>query len=410
MPDFTKERFEKLRTCVIVPTYNNARTLGKLLDELIQYTSDIIVVNDGATDGTADILEQYSSLQHVVYKKNIGKGWALQCGFKKAVELGFQYAITIDSDGQHFPEDLPKFLDALEDFQKEKTERSTISLDSTNPGLLIIGKRDMAQAGIPGKSSFGNKFSNFWYWVETGIKMDDTQSGYRLYPVAKLNELKFFTRKFEFEIEVIVRAAWRGISVQSVPVKIFYEEKGKRVSHFRPFQDFSRISVLNTVLVTIALLYIKPRDFFRKLFRKGTRKALLVQLFHPDDSHLKKSLSVAFGVFMGIVPIWGFQLVTAIALSFVLRLNKALVIAAAHISIPPMIPVILFVSHYTGKFWMGSRATSISFSRDITIDHIRNSFQQYLFGAITLSVIAGIGTGLITFVMLKLFKRKPTIS
>lgn len=404
MLDSTQERFEKLRTCVIVPTYNNERTVGKLLDELVQqYTDHIIMVNDGATDGTADILARFPSLHHVGYKKNIGKGWALRCGFKKAVELGFQYAITIDSDGQHFPEDLPKFLDALEDFQKEKNGQT---LELANPGLLIIGKRDMAQAGIPGKSSFGNKFSNFWYWVETGIKMEDTQSGYRLYPIAKLSALKFFTLKFEFEIEVIVRAAWRGVAIQSVPVKIFYEEKGKRVTHFRPFKDFSRISVLNTVLVTIALVYIKPRDFFRKLFRKGTRKALLFQLFHPDDSHLKKSLSVAFGVFMGIVPIWGFQLVTAIALSIVLRLNKALVIAAAHVSIPPMIPVILFVSHYTGKFWMGERATDISFSKDITLEHIRNSFQQYLMGAITLSILSGIVVGVITFVLLKLFGKK----
>jgi glycosyltransferase involved in cell wall biosynthesis len=392
IPLTTHERFEQLRTCVIVPTYNNEKTLDKLLQEVMSYTDQIIVVNDGSTDSTSEILAQFQSLHQINYEKNVGKGWALRCGFKKALELGFQYAITIDSDGQHFAEDLPKFLDEAE----------------KNPDCLIIGKRNMEQEGIPGKSSFGNKFSNFWYWVETGYKMGDTQSVYRLYPVEQLQSMKFFTRKFEFEIEVIVRAAWKGIFVTSVPVKIFYEEKSKRVSHFRPFQDFSRISVLNTVLVTIAIAYIKPRDFFRKLIKKETRQELLHQLFHPDDSHFKKAASIGFGVFMGIVPIWGFQMITAIALAIVFKLNKALVILAANISFPPFIPFILYLSHLTGKIWMGEKAVDISFSKGITLQVIQDSFAQYLFGAITLSIFSGLLAASISFLCLKLFRRTPT--
>jgi hypothetical protein len=98
--------------------------------------------------------------------------------------------------------------------------------------------------------------------------MNDTQSGYRLYPVKLINNIRFITRKFEFEIEVLVTAAWKGIEIAEVPVKVFYADKLERVSHFRPFKDFSRISVLNTVLVIITLLYIKPRDFLRGLKKK----------------------------------------------------------------------------------------------------------------------------------------------
>lgn len=126
----------------------------------------------------------------------------------------------------------------------------------------------MDQASVPGKSSFGNKFSNFWFWVETGLKMSDTQSGYRLYPVKQMAGMKFLTTKFEFEIEVLVTSAWRGIEITEVPVRVFYAEKENRVSHFRPFKDFTRISILNTFLVTIALLYIKPRDLFRASKKK----------------------------------------------------------------------------------------------------------------------------------------------
>jgi len=253
MTSIIQERFKQLKVCVLVPTYNNAGTLGNVLNDILHFTDQVIVVNDGSTDGTSEVLKTFSQIRPISYSKNKGKGWALQRGFKKALEQGFDYAISIDSDGQHFAEDLPKFL---------------IKLEQT-PNCLIIGARNMGQAGIPGKSSFGNKFSNFWYRLETGYKMQDTQCGYRLYPLRELQKMKFFTRRFEFEIEVIVRAAWEGIPITAVPVGIFYEEKRKRISHFRPFRDFARISILNTVFVVITLLYIKPRDFFRNLFRKN---------------------------------------------------------------------------------------------------------------------------------------------
>lgn len=253
-----QDRFRQHKTCVLIPTYNNERTLKTVLDDVLQYTDNVLVVNDGSTDSTSEILKTYPQIHLVSYDKNIGKGWALRQGFKKALSLGYDNAITIDSDGQHFADDLYKFLDQLE----------------LTPNAIIIGARNMNQSAVPGKSSFGNKFSNFWFKVETGITMPDTQSGYRLYPIRAMEQLKFITKKFEFEIEVLVRSAWKGIKVTSVPVKVFYAEKGVRVSHFRPFKDFSRISVLNTVLVTIAFLYIKPRDFFRSIKKKTSPRSL----------------------------------------------------------------------------------------------------------------------------------------
>lgn len=261
-----RDAFESRKACVLIPTYNNAQTLPALLADIARYTDNIIVVNDGSTDGTSSILEQHT-VEVVSYNKNKGKGWALRQGFKQAVELGYTYAITIDSDGQHYADDLSVFLNAIDQ----------------HPDAIIIGARNMDQRSVPGKSNFGNKFSNFWFWVETGITLPDTQSGYRLYPVRSLSKFSFFTWKYEFEIEVIVRAAWKGIEVVCVPVKVFYPEKEKRISHFRPFRDFSRISVLNTVLVTITFLYIKPRDFFRS-FKKKTSGEILRRHFSASMS------------------------------------------------------------------------------------------------------------------------------
>lgn len=384
-------KFKQLQVCVIIPTYNNQGTVAAIITDVLAYTNQVIVVNDGSTDGTQAIIQSFPQIQSVSYTQNVGKGWALRKAFEFAIEQGYQHAITIDSDGQHFASDLPAFIEKLEQ----------------EPDSLIIGSRNMEQSSVPGKSSFGHKFSNFWFWVETGIKCPDTQSGYRLYPIHLLKNTKYVTRKYEFEIEVIVRAAWKGIKIDWVPVTVYYAPKETRISHFRPFQDFSRISVLNTILVIITFAYIKPRDFFRTLFDKKKAKQMMKNLFfNPEHSPQLKAKSVAFGVFMGIVPIWGFQLLVAISLAFLFRLNKAIVVTAAHISVAPMIPVIIFLSYKTGSLWMGSRNVDIPLDK-ISLQAIGEHLEQYLYGSISLAIFAGIIAGLLTFALLKLFKRRP---
>jgi uncharacterized protein (DUF2062 family) len=124
------------------------------------------------------------------------------------------------------------------------------------------------------------------------------------------------------------------------------------------------------------------------------------------ESDKVKAASVGFGVFMGIFPIWGFQMLVALFVSIYLRLNKTLVILAANISILPMMPLILYLSHYTGKIWMGRKAQSITFSDDITLDLVHTHFVQYVYGAITLALISGLVFGVVTYGILKLSKRK----
>jgi glycosyltransferase involved in cell wall biosynthesis len=389
-----KEKMDVLKTCVIIPTYNNAATLGAVIEDVAQYSDHIIVVNDGSTDNTVEIVNRFQVVQFISYAKNVGKGWALRKAFSYASEKGYKYAITIDSDGQHFAKDLPAFINKLEE----------------EPNAVIIGARNMGQASVPGGSSFGNKFSNFWFKVETGISSPDTQSGFRLYPLVPIKKMRFITRKYEFEIEVLVRLAWKGVKVISVPVTVYYAPKEERISHFRPYKDFFRISVLNTILVLISFLYIKPRDFIRTLLSKQKMRKLLDEhLFNPHHSTQLKSISVAFGIFMGIVPIWGFQLAAAIFLAILFRLNKPLVIIAANISIPPMIPLIIYLSYKTGAFWMGTNAMQIDFSNEITLQSIKNNLQQYILGSITLAIIAALVFGLGTFIFLKLIGKKQAV-
>lgn len=242
--------FDDERVCVIVPTYNNEKTIVDVLQRIQAYTHNIIVVNDGSTPATMTAIHSLEQLPEIVdYTPNRGKGYALKMGFRRALELDYRYAITIDSDGQHFPEDIPAFMD----------------FHAANKEALIVGARNLTADNMPSKNTFANKFSNFWFHLQTGIDLEDTQSGYRLYPLERINLRWPITPRYEAELEFLVFAAWRGVSVVSVPVRVWYPPEGERVSHFRPFRDFFRITVLNSVLTIFALFTFIPARLIRKI-------------------------------------------------------------------------------------------------------------------------------------------------
>lgn len=387
-----KQKFKSLRCCVLIPTYNNANTLESVITTTLEYCEDVMVVNDGATDSTPQIIEKFKNLTVVTHPQNKGKGMALRNGFKKAVEQGFDYVITIDSDGQHYPDDFFVFLDKIE----------------AEPHSLIIGARNMTVDNVPGKSTFGNKFSNFWFTLETGISLPDTQSGYRLYPVQKLKRIWFFTSKFEFEIEVIVKAAWRGIPVVQVPVKVFYAPKEERISHFRPGKDFTRISFLNTYLVALTLFW-RPVMLIRKFNKANIKRVWKDEVLAKHESVFNKSLSLAVGLFFGIVPIWGFQLAAAILAAYLLKLNKAIVVLSANISMPLLLPFVLIASLKTGEFFLDKKI-NLHFDSSLTLETLKKSLGDiyiYFAGATILSVIAAVAGFIAMFVILKVFKYTP---
>jgi glycosyltransferase involved in cell wall biosynthesis len=239
----------QLKVCVVMPTYNNGGTLHDVVERVLAHCNHVIVVNDGCTDNSAEILASFGERITVVdYGRNRGKGYALKQGFEKAKALGFDYALTIDSDGQHFPEDIPLFVEALEQHLE----------------ALIVGSRNLNQENMPGGNTFANKFSNFWFRIQTGIDLPDTQTGYRLYPLHNLPRI--FSARYEAELSLLVFSAWHGIDLVPIKVNVFYPED--RVTHFRPFWDFFRISVLNTVLCVMALVYGWPSRLIRKAGRR----------------------------------------------------------------------------------------------------------------------------------------------
>ncbi|MBO5806577.1 MAG: 1-acyl-sn-glycerol-3-phosphate acyltransferase [Bacteroidaceae bacterium] len=236
------------KLCVIIPTYNNAGSVATVALKALEYIPAVIVVDDGSTDSTSrELAALGDSIIYVGYAQNRGKGHALITGFRKARELGYKYAITIDADGQHRPEEIPLLLKA----------------EMENPDAIIIGSRTLEGKEISKGSLFANRFSNFWFTVQTAQRLPDTQTGYRLYPLHKLHWTKLVTSRYESELELLVFANWNNTRIVPVPIDVYYPPKEERVSHFRPAYDFTRISILNTFLCFGAVLYGYPCKLLR---------------------------------------------------------------------------------------------------------------------------------------------------
>jgi glycosyltransferase involved in cell wall biosynthesis len=245
---------ERNDTCVIIPTYNNASTLPRVIDETLGYCNRMIVVNDGSTDNTVELLSSMSYKPEIIsYRENKGKGYALKRAFSFALARGYRYAITLDADGQHYPSDIPRFLEALE----------------KNPGAVILGSRLLKQENMPGKNTFANRFSNFWFAVHTFKRLPDTQTGFRLYPLDRIKKMRLYTTRYETELEILVRLAWKRVPIVPLSIRVFYAPADERITHFRKGPDFLRISLLNTILTVTALLYGYPSMLFRSWFKRS---------------------------------------------------------------------------------------------------------------------------------------------
>jgi glycosyltransferase involved in cell wall biosynthesis len=383
-----RQKARELRCVAVIPVYNNAGTVGDVVERVKRCVADVIVVNDGSTDGTARVLKGIDGIHIVSYPDNRGKGYALRRGLATADEQGFRYALTIDADGQHYAEDIPLFL--------EQAERT--------PDALVIGARNLAQENMPSKNTFANRFSNFWFRLETGKKMDDTQSGFRLYPLGPLRKMRFITSRYEFELESAVRLAWKGVAVINIPISVYYAPDGERISHFKPARDFTRISLLNSVLVIVALSWYYPVRFFKWLSWSNVRRFVRENVTHSSESNRRLSAAIGLGVFWGIAPVWGYQMILAGASAHLLRLNKIVAVASSNISIPPMIPLILFLSFATGGVVMGKPLDFLL--GQVTFESIAGSLVQYLIGSVVLAVTAGVVVWLVSYILLKTVRKE----
>ncbi len=211
---------------IIIPVYNHGKQIGEVVRKAWQLNLPIFVIDDGSTDATQEALGSLDGITVLRHPENQGKGAALLTGFKAAEAQGHDWAVSLDGDGQHHPEDAENLLQAVQDGER----------------CLVIGKRQGMEenANVPWTSRFGRGFSNFWVWAAGGPLLADSQSGFRLYPLPEALHLDVQARRYQFEVEVLVKARQQGLAVREVPIRVVYQPKGVRVSHFQPWLDFRR--------------------------------------------------------------------------------------------------------------------------------------------------------------------------
>ena len=384
---------------IVIPLYNHAATLRQVVLGSMPY-GPVLVVDDGSTELAAaaytpsspEIMREDAfpenhplhglPVYYLRHSQNQGKGRAIMTAASAASTLGMTHLITLDADGQHDPDDIPLFLEAI----------------AANPMTLFVGKRNFAVADVPGASRFGRWFSNFWLKVQTGVVLGDSQSGFRAYPLEILNVLTLTEARFSFEIEVLVRAAWAGFSLGDIPIRVYYQKGIKRISHFHPFWDNLRLTILNTRLTIRCIMPVPQKQYVQdesgRLTSLHPLRSLRI-LLSRNETPKNIALAGGLGVFIGTLPIFGVHSLTIILVLGSLRLNKLAGLATSQLCMPPFVPAICIeVGHY---LLHGSFLTELSLQ---TLGYEALSrLWEWVIGSFVMAPVLGLLCGAIVYLL-----------
>jgi len=372
---------------IVIPLYNHAATVRKVAKEALSISKNVLVVDDGSTDGGIKNLKALP-LNTIRFDKNKGKGTAINSAAEYAKANGFSHIVTIDADGQHFPSDIPKLL----------------RYSKNHPDAIIIGKRKFKNSQAPAISKFGRKFSGFWAKVQTGKTITDIQSGFRVYPVEIFGKYKTFSKRFAFEVEIVIKALWAGFQVREADVEVYYpENKEERVSHFKLIKDNFRLGVLNTYLTIRSMIPIAHRKYVKN--KKGEVISLnpfrvVAEQLKRDDNPMHLGISGAWGSFWGAIALPGLR-------SFILmvgvgwfNLNRMVAFSVDKLAIPPFIP---FVCIQVGFFIRhGHFLTEISW-RVLGVQFFQRVWEWFL-GSLIVAPIFALIVGSVIYIVGKIMR------
>jgi uncharacterized protein (DUF2062 family) len=381
--------YNSLEIMIIIPVYNHPETIREVVVRALEINDKVMVVDDGSRDIVEDLLTGLN-VYVIRHTENMGKGAAILTGAMEAGRLGMTHIVTIDADGQHDPADFRKFIPVIQE----------------NPHAIIIGKRYFEGTNTPGLSVFGRNFSNFWMRLQTGKSIGDTQSGFRAYPLSVLKKLNLRERHFSFEVEVLVKAAWAGITILEIDISVYYPPPKQRISHFRGFMDNFRLSILNTKLTLRSVAPIPHRKII-----PDEKNSRLITVLHPirslktllteNASPAKLAAAGALGVFLGALPLIACHTIVIILVIGFLRFNKVAALAASQLCMPPFVPALCIEAGYymrNGRF-----LTDISFE---TIGHqALQRLYEWLIGSLFLGPVMGLLVGLFVYIAAVLIRK-----
>lgn len=361
-----------------LPVFNNSHTVRGVVAECREILQHVVVIDDGSTD--ANLVELLADLDVVVlrHEQNLGKGQAILTASRYIEAQGGEYMITIDADGQLLPQDIHKFLPLLQ---------------GERPGI-IIGCRDFNTDNVPASSRFGRSFANFWLLVETGKVVGDCQSGFRSYPVRYLNQLEFKGAHYDFEAEVLAKAAWGGLALSTVDIGVVYPKPEERVSSFKPFLDNLRLTGIHSMLVGRRMLPIghqklvaSPSTLDVSLLRHPGKvlRMLLKESATPEGL----ALSAAVGMFIAVLPILFMHSVVIFYFSMRLNLNKIVTLNVQHLAVPPFIPALCIEVGYYLRH--GRWLTDLSFAT--VFQQFSSRLFEWFLGSLIIAPLAALIAG-----------------
>jgi uncharacterized protein (DUF2062 family) len=391
---------------VVAPSHNNAQTLADVVRRVRALDLPLIVVNDGSTDDTATILAALSGADAgvivVTHPRNRGKAAALMTGFAAATDAGYTHAVTIDTDGQLDPEQIPSLL----------------SLARRTPHALVIGQRDENTEGYPSKNRLGRRVSNLFVWMQCGVRVADSQCGFRVYPLDFLREVRCHAGRYGFETEVITRAGWAGRPIVGATVRCHYFPKGKAVSHFRPFLDSFRGVPMHFRLMLRALSPL-PRATtgcesgktpWRRLVEWLNPMPAIRQLREDDAGRANVAAGLAMGAFIANLPAYGLQTVFSLYAARRLHLHPLSVVIGSHLSTPPVGPLLVAAGITLGHLMLHAELPTLA-SYDVrtvgVLALLRGFFLEWALGGFVMGLFSAWVTYLTSRWLLRLAARDP---
>ena len=374
----------------VIPLYDNPDTILDVALACRKKLAKVVVVDDASTKLPLDFEKTLADndITLLRHDQNQGYGAAIMTGIAELNSLNFDYAITLDADAQHSPEDLPAFVAAIE---KEGADKDTI----------FVGVRDFTVPNVPDSSKFGRSFSNFWVKLETGVACEDTQSGYRAYPIAPMMKMRCISSRYTFAVESLVRAFWGGVKLRELPIHVTFQTKDKYVSHFRPFMDNFRFSMLHTWLVTRRLLpwpvkrlvpkpatppfpnpFLHPIQFLRYLLKENASPQLL-------------ATSAAVSTFLAVLPLLSCHMLVILYVCICLRLNKVMALAIQNLYMPPFTPFLCIeLGYFMRKGCLLREASMQTIVREL---HLR--LLDWLLGSLVIAPLFAAIAGATTYLI-----------
>ena len=401
---------------MLLPTYNNAPVLGEVLAGVAELGRPMLIVDDGSTDGTAGVLEAFiaahpsATIHRLTHPINRGKGAALRTGFAAAADHGYTHALSIDTDGQHDPADAEKLLAAA----------------AAEPTAFVIGYRDVRDPEYPAKSRWGRLWSNLCILLASGQRIEDSQCGYRVYPLGLVRAVRCRAGRYGYEAEMLTRAGWAGCPIVQRPVRVIYPPGDQRISHFRPVMDSLRGAALHLRLIARALMpwpqtqwpppedvssetqgaesvavdeSVKRPPWWRRLLRWIDPRGVIRDARRDRVSQMSVAAGLGLGVFVANLPVYPVQTLVAVYLAKRLHLHPVSTVAGSQASFPPLGLLLSFAAICLGHLLLTGRPAawadfaglgSLSFAEVRTLMH--EYFLSWWIGGFALGTVLGLAT------------------